>query len=1205
MRRLAIPLAALVATGGLVGLPAQPAAAAPEAEITDASFEWAINMVHQYAAPAGGCDYFVAGHSDGTPATYKTQDGDVYIVKRTADDDLKQASSANRCKPLGVNDTNGQRILFTGGDGIRSDDGVTIQWEGAATVNAYGGMVPWYIEDPELRLDADGNGKITAKVGGFASSMSNPDVKEPLEPIEGVTIADIAAARDTADGFTVTPVFEGVDYFPLNNATDPDSGRRATSAVPDDAKASNPDWGSWPESFVDFQYTTGLSSYWHTSGLSADPKKPPLPLSVDYDFEVPAFAPVFATAPESTTVSEGADVTFTASASGDPEPTIRWQRLEDGSWADIDGATGESYAIEDVTIDGHNGLTIRAVASSANGSEATDQATLTVVERVAPEITTQPADVEVLASRHAYFSVAATGSALTYRWQRSTDGGDTWADYGGTASQLQELGVMPEKDGHVFRVIVSNGVDDPITSDSATLTVTTEAPAITRQPDDLVEIAGNDVFLGFDATGAPYPDITWEHSTDDGKTWTTWATQANSPYPSLYLPAISSDLDGTLFRGSLDNGIGDPVVSEPLTVTVIKDEGRALVLSPGQVDPTTAGQVQVKGTGFTVPQDVPARAGLRIDLVERGTWIEDGPIDEPVASVQLDMSAIGPGGKIGQWLYFDALDPEKAYDVIVYRSDDTTDRRFDFVTPLQLAGQSAPVITAQPASATVRTGQEARFSVEADATPTPSYQWQALNPAGAWFDLEGETEATLTLPAEASVDGRAVRVVVANVLGETVSEPATLTVGTEPTVGKPANATVQQGQKATFAASVTATPAATLQWQLRAAGGSWRNVPGATGTSLEVIGTPDVHGNQYRVVATNGYGSATSGAATLTVTKVTAEPAVEVSVTEADEQGEHTITVTGTGFDPSLAIGSHPRAGEPSGVYVAFGRFAESWEPSKGRSGEWRPHSSRARAVLAEDLAAVGGSAVELSADGEFTVELTVSKERADELSESIADGRYGFYTYPAGDAWQPAYETYTPFSFVAKADGAVGLNVPAQLSFGAGGTVRITVAGVTDGEVELTIDGKEQTLTLEDGAASADLPATLAVGSHDVSVAFAGDDAVRAASATATVKVVKAKAKLTFGVRSAPTSKKAGVVRVRVASTAGVPTPSGRVRVFLTRKGQKDRASKVVSLKNGLGTITVPKAARGTWTVLATYSGSGTVAKVTRKKVGTLQVKK
>jgi hypothetical protein len=91
----------------------------------------------------------------------------------------------------------------------------------------------------------------------------------------------------------------------------------------------------------------------------------------------------------------------------------------------------------------------------------------------------------------------------------------------------------------------------------------------------------------------------------------------------------------------------------------------------------------------------------------------------------------------------------------------------------------------------------------------------------------------------------------------------------------PASQTVTAGQNATFTVVATGTPALTYQWQMASGGGAFTNLadaPPYSGTrtaTLVVSGVPTtLTGSQFRAVATNSFGSATSNAATLTVTAV-------------------------------------------------------------------------------------------------------------------------------------------------------------------------------------------------------------------------------------------------------------------------------------------------------------------------------------------------
>ncbi|HVT73335.1 MAG TPA: FG-GAP-like repeat-containing protein [Lacunisphaera sp.] len=92
---------------------------------------------------------------------------------------------------------------------------------------------------------------------------------------------------------------------------------------------------------------------------------------------------------------------------------------------------------------------------------------------------------------------------------------------------------------------------------------------------------------------------------------------------------------------------------------------------------------------------------------------------------------------------------------------------------------------------------------------------------------------------------------------------------------QPAGASAAIGANAVFTGSANGTPAPTYQWQRNAAGsGTWANLTdsanysGSSLSSLTVIGvTQAMNGDQFRMVATNSQGSATSNAAALTVTK--------------------------------------------------------------------------------------------------------------------------------------------------------------------------------------------------------------------------------------------------------------------------------------------------------------------------------------------------
>ena len=282
-RLVALSAGVALACAGLTGLAERPAAAA-SGTITGATLEWTVSDEANAASFNGQCNFMSAGKSDGSASTYTATDGNATVLKLNASDEYVPISSyASRCLDKTGAPVNflsgaaarrlGQKVRFTGGTGTLdpATGAATIQWTGSFSINFYGTLVPFWMTDPKLVVDASGNGQITATMGGYASDMANPELRVPLPETPNVVIATLSGVDgDNTTGFTTTPVFSGVEYD-----VDPESGQPPQNRV-------NPGWGAWPESFVDFQMQTGLGSYWYSSGSSVDVRKPPFPLTVGY-----------------------------------------------------------------------------------------------------------------------------------------------------------------------------------------------------------------------------------------------------------------------------------------------------------------------------------------------------------------------------------------------------------------------------------------------------------------------------------------------------------------------------------------------------------------------------------------------------------------------------------------------------------------------------------------------------------------------------------------------------------------------------------------------------------------------------------------------------------------------------------------------------------------------------------------------------------
>ncbi len=107
----------------------------------------------------------------------------------------------------------------------------------------------------------------------------------------------------------------------------------------------------------------------------------------------PGVIPVIIGNPTGQTVSAGATVSFTASASGDPAPTVQWQVSTDGgaSFSNISGATSTTLTLTGVTP-AMNGYKYQAVFSNGAGSAVSTPVTLSVN---APPSSAQPITLNV------------------------------------------------------------------------------------------------------------------------------------------------------------------------------------------------------------------------------------------------------------------------------------------------------------------------------------------------------------------------------------------------------------------------------------------------------------------------------------------------------------------------------------------------------------------------------------------------------------------------------------------------------------------------------------------------------------------------------------------------------------------------------------------------------------------------------------------
>ena len=188
-------------------------------------------------------------------------------------------------------------------------------------------------------------------------------------------------------------------------------------------------------------------------------------------------------------------------------------------------------------------------------------------------------------------------------------------------------------------------------------------------------------------------------------------------------------------------------------------------------------------------------------------------------------------------------------------------------------------------------GQTATFTAAASGNPTPTVQWQSAPSGSSTFtNISGATSTTLTVASTtAAQNGNQYRAVFTNSVGSATTSTATLTVQFAPTVTtNPATSTVTGGDGHVHGGGLGQSDA---DGAVAGVHGRRDDVHERLGGDLDHadgrLRTTAQSGNQYRAVFTNSIGTATSTAATLTVTAAPFAPIVStnpssVTVTPAD-----------------------------------------------------------------------------------------------------------------------------------------------------------------------------------------------------------------------------------------------------------------------------------------------------------------------------------
>ncbi len=435
------------------------------------------------------------------------------------------------------------------------------------------------------------------------------------------------------------------------------------------------------------------------------------------------------------------------------------------------------------------GLYDVTLVSSCGAGITSGAAQLTV--NSPPVITTDPVDQAVCAGTQVTFSVAATGSNLTYQWRK-----DGVALSGFTVDSFV-IASPAATDAGSYDCIVGGSCSPTRVTTPATLIVN-EPPLITVQPVHLTNCVGSAATFSISATGT---GLTYQ--------WRKGAVDIGGANSSSYRIDSVTTNDVASYDVVVTGVCLPPQISNPVAL---------VVNSPPTISSQPSGAVVCVGSGVNF--SVTAEGS---DLFYQ--WRKDGADISGATNSMLAIAtaAVADGGE---------------YDVLV--SGTCTPAVPSSVAILTV--NAPPNLTLQPANQTSCLGESVTFAVTATGAGL-TYQWRK-----ATVDIPGATSRTLTIPAVALGDAGSYDVVVSGTCAPPqTSNAASLAVNQTPTItSQPVAQGVCVGSAATFTVSATG---GSLNYQWRKNGTS---IPGATASTLTIAPVSAADAGSYGVVVSNG-----------------------------------------------------------------------------------------------------------------------------------------------------------------------------------------------------------------------------------------------------------------------------------------------------------------------------------------------------------------
>ena len=570
-------------------------------------------------------------------------------------------------------------------------------------------------------------------------------------------------------------------------------------------------------------------------------------------------APSITSSGSNSTICVGSNTTFSVSASGS-SLNYQWQLSTNNgtSWSNLSnggvysGAITRTLSISSATSS-MSGYDYRCVVDNSGCSSVTSSSRNLTVQ-AAPSITSSGSNRTICDGSNTTFSITASGSSLSYRWQVSTNNGSSWSNVsnggvysGATTSTLSLTSATTSMNGYDYRCQVDNSGCSATNSSSRDLTVQAE-PDITSSPSNSTACENSNTTFSVSATGSSL-NYQWQLSTNNGSSWSNLSNggkYSGATTATLRVSNLVSSMNGYDYRCVVDNSTCDAATSNSANLTV--------QITPRVTsDPSNDAICSNSNTSFTISASG-SSLNYRWQVNGGSGWsnLSNGGGYSNVTSRTLNISSASS-----------TLD---GYEYRCIADNSACSQATSNSAELEV--QSPADITSSPINDSTCESGNLSFSVSVDGTYL-TYRWQE-NSGSGWSNLNngassgkgtysGATTRSLTISgANSNIDEYDYRLFADNSeCPSDISSSAMAVVQETPTITiQPQNDEVCENEDAEFSVSVSGTYLE-YQWQENAGSGfsNLVNSTNYTGTISPKLVVANTSRNQdeniYRLVLSN------------------------------------------------------------------------------------------------------------------------------------------------------------------------------------------------------------------------------------------------------------------------------------------------------------------------------------------------------------------